>query len=80
MNEDLKKAIVGLVIGLVLLIYGFLSQFIKSNNSNEAATRKEKISTGIKNVIYVGYISRGILGIIIILISLFFLIKYMFLQ
>jgi len=80
MNEDLKKAIVGLVIGLVLLIYGFLSQFIKSNNSNEAATRKEKISRGIKNVIYVGYISRGILGIIIILISLFFLIKYMFLQ
>lgn len=80
MNEDLKKAIVGLVIGLVLLIYGFLSQFIKSNNSNEAATRKEKISRGIKNVIYVGYISRGILGIIIILISLFILIKYMFLQ
>lgn len=77
MNEDLKKAVVGFFIGLIFLIYGFLSQYIKDNKSQEPVIKKEKISKGIKNVIYVGYVTRGIVGIIMILISLFFLIKYL---
>ena len=77
MNEDLKKAVIGFCIGLIFLIYGFLSQYIKDNKRQELVTKEEKISKGIKNVIYVGYVTRGIVGIIMILISLFFLIKYL---
>jgi len=77
MNEDLKKSLVGFCIGLIFLIYSFLSQYIKDNKSQEPVTKKEKISKGIKNVIYVGYVTRGIVGIIFILISLFFLLRYL---
>lgn len=65
MEEDLKKAIVGFSIGVLFLMFGILSQFIRDKNKIEPITKKEKISKGIKNVIYVGYVTRGILGIIV---------------
>lgn len=76
MKEDLKTALALLFLGIILIIYGFLSKYIKDNKNREPVTKKEKISKGLKDVIYVGYVTRGILGIIVIFISIIFFIKY----
>jgi len=77
MNEDLKKGLIGLAFGIILLIFGYFSKYLKNKDKEEPKTKEGKIQRGLLNVTYVSYFTRGILGIIIILISLLFLIKYL---
>ena len=77
MNEDLKKGLIGLAFGLILLIFGYFSKYLKNNDKEEPKTKDEKIRKGLLNVTYVGYFTKGILGIIIIFISIIFFIKYL---
>ena len=77
MNEDLKKGLIGLAFGIILLIFGYFSKYLKNNDKEEPKTKDEKIRKGLLNVTYVGYFTKGILGIIIIFISIIFFIKYL---
>ena len=77
MNEDLKKGLIGLAFGIILLIFGYFSKYLKNKDKDEPETKDEKIRRGLLNVTYVGYFTKGILGIIIIFISVIFFIKYL---
>jgi len=77
MNEDLKKGLIGLAFGIILLIFGYFSKYLKNQDKEEPKTKEGKIQRGLLNVTYVGYLTRGILGIIIILISMVFFFKYL---
>ena len=77
MNEDLKKGLIGLAFGIIFLIFGYFSKYLKNNDKEEPKTKDEKIRKGLLNVTYVGYFTKGILGIIIIFISIIFFIKYL---
>ncbi len=77
MDQDLEKALAGFGLGILLVIFGFLSKFVRDKNDIQATTKKEKISRGLKQVIHVSYVTRGVCGVIIILISSYFLLKYL---
>jgi len=77
MNEDLKKGLIGLAFGIILLIFGYFSKYLKNKDKEEPKTKDKKIRKGLLNVTYVGYFTKGILGIIIIFISIIFFIKYL---
>lgn len=77
MNEDLKTALVSFAMGSVLLLFGYFSRYLKSKDAEEPKTKDEKIKRGLLNVTYVNYFSKGVLGIIVIFISLCFFIKYL---
>lgn len=77
MNEDLKKGLIGLAFGIILLIFGYFSKYLKNKDKEEPKTKEGKIQRGLLNVTYVSYFTKGILGIIIVLISIIFFIKYL---
>ena len=77
MNEDLKKGLIGLAFGIILLIFGYFSKYLKNQDKEEPKTKEGKIQRGLLNVTYVSYFTKGILGIIIIFISVIFFIKYL---
>ena len=77
MNEDLKTALVGFAMGSILLLFGYFSRYLKNKDAEEPKTKDEKIKRGLLNVTYVGYVTKGIFGVIFIVISLCFFIKYL---
>lgn len=77
MNEDLKKGLIGLAFGIILLIFGYFSKYLKNKDKEEPKTKEGKIQRGLLNVTYVNYFTKGILEIIIIFISIIFFIKYL---